>query len=166
MPAPIQRTIRQTRKIEEIPKQNRFAFLSKKNTMIGLGVVAGVAVLVALYSSYELRKIKSPEYNQKLVQAQTQKITDEVGALIELPSGTPQIATVTNVDVLKQTQPFFAKAKNDDVLLIYATQAILYRPSIHKIIDVAPVNNQTSPTAPTPPASIPAPAREVSSTPE
>jgi hypothetical protein len=47
-------------------------------------------------------------------------------------------------------QPFFANAKNGDKVLIYNSkkQAILYRPSINMIIEVAPINVQSvTPTA-------------------
>lgn len=65
----------------------------------------------------------------------------KVGQLMELPADEkPTIATVSDVNKL-QGQPFFDKAQNDDKVLIYkaAKEAILYRPSENKIINVGPI---------------------------
>ncbi len=71
----------------------------------------------------------------------TKQLVDEVGKLMVLPKEVPTIATVTDITKLKN-QPFFANAKNGDRVLLYtqAKKAILYRPSIKKIIDVEPIN--------------------------
>lgn len=73
---------------------------------------------------------------------EVKQIVDAVGKLMELSiSEEPTVATVTDVEKLRD-QPFFARAQNDDKVLIYTNEkrAILYRPSTNKIIDVAPVN--------------------------
>lgn len=56
--------------------------------------------------------------------------------LIELPTEEPSLATITDIEKLKD-QPFFQNAENGDKLLIYknSQKAILYRPSKNKIID-------------------------------
>lgn len=66
----------------------------------------------------------------------------EVSELIELPTDeTPSVATVKNATELQNTA-FFARAQDGDVVIAYshAHIAILYRPSIHKIIAVTPLN--------------------------
>src|SRR5690242_11401091 len=45
------------------------------------------------------------------------KTVESVAKLIDLPSETPTIATVSDISKLKD-QPFFANAKNGDVVLI------------------------------------------------
>ncbi len=121
-------------------------------------IVGTVITGVAVYSSYELYKIKSPGYAQRLAEEQTSGIISAVGKLIELPDDTPQIATVSDVDKLKTGQPFFTKARNGDYILIFQTEAILYRPSARKIINVASVNREqpkiSPPIQPVPSPSI------------
>lgn len=105
-------------------------------------VVTLVSLGYAGYSNYQLKKIKDPVFQQKLVDQETKKLMTTVGKLIELPEGTPQIATVSDVETLKKSQPFFQNALNGDKVLVFAKEAILYRPSTNKIINVSPVNRE------------------------
>jgi len=107
-------------------------------------VITIASLAYAGYSSYQLKKIKDPVFQQKLLDQQTKKITNAVGKLIQLPEGTPQIATVSDVETLKKAQPFFENAQNGDQVLVFTKEAILYRPSSNKIINVAPVNREQS----------------------
>jgi len=69
----------------------------------------------------------------------------DVGKHVVLPDGeTPTLATVSDPNALKN-QSFFANAQKGDKVLIYtnAKEAILYRPSIDKIITIAPLNIET-----------------------
>jgi hypothetical protein len=110
-----------------------------------------VVTTVAIYSSYQLYILKKPDYQQQQAKKQTDHIISAVSRLIEIPTDTPQVATVADVDTLKKTQPFFEKAQNGDSLLVFLNEAILYRESINKIINVAAVTRNTAPavTAPT-----------------
>jgi len=78
------------------------------------------------------------------------KIIGMVGKLIQLPEDEqPSVATVTDPEKLKD-QPFFARAKTGDKVLIFnnAKKAILYDPIANKIIEVSPINiNTSSPSA-------------------
>lgn len=79
---------------------------------------------------------------QKIARQESKTLVETVGKLIVLPEGEdPTIATVSNVERLKD-QPFFARAKVGDKVLIYtsARKAILYSPQANKILEVAPVN--------------------------
>lgn len=77
------------------------------------------------------------------------EIVAQVGALILLPTGdTVTLATVKDVTQVGNS-PFFKNAKNGDKILIFkesnehsspSDKAILYRPSINKIIEVGQVN--------------------------
>jgi len=69
---------------------------------------------------------------------------------MELPKGeAPFLATVMSKDDL-QSQAFFKNAEKGDKLLVYtkAMKAILYRPSVNKVIEVEPVVlNNSQPVA-------------------
>lgn len=73
-----------------------------------------------------------------------------VGKLMMLPSETPTLATVTDVKKL-QGQIFFKNASDGDKVLMYggAQEAILYDPNKNIIVNVAPLNVETT-TSPTP----------------
>ncbi len=91
---------------------------------------------------------------QKVAQKELQATIAAVGKLMVLPTDeTPTMATVTDPEKLKD-QPFFANAKKGDRILIYTTsqKAILYSPSLNKIVEVAPINTAggTTPAATTP----------------
>lgn len=79
---------------------------------------------------------------QKDAQKELDDTIAAVGRLMVLPATeTPTMATVSDPEKLKD-QPFFANAKKGDKVLIYtiARKAILYSPTLDKIIEVAPVN--------------------------
>lgn len=84
--------------------------------------------------------------------AEVTRVVGEVGKLYALPKDEePSVATVKDKAKLKD-QPFFAKAENGDVTLIYsnAKLAVLYRPSTNKIINVSSVTIQDPQQTPTP----------------
>jgi hypothetical protein len=72
--------------------------------------------------------------------AEVASLLKEVSTLMVLPESTPTVATIADKTKL-EGQEVFKKAENGDKLLIYldVQKAILYRPSIKKIIDVVPI---------------------------
>src|ERR1035437_5398942 len=118
----------------------------KANKSLWLIVVVVVLIIAALPSYYyynQYQKAQMLLQNPKAsATAEAAVLVDKVGKLIELPTTeTPTIATVSDIAKLAG-QAFFANAKNGDKVLIFTQtkEAILYRESINKIIQVAPVN--------------------------
>jgi hypothetical protein len=120
-------------------------FLRKPTVLLLVLAAAAIGTSFYLYQQNrsavaQLKKLKAmtPAINP---QEEDQKTMAQVNKLIELPAETPKIMTITNKDDYKD-QPFLAKAENNDKLIIYtqAKKAILYRPSINKIVDVTFVN--------------------------
>lgn len=71
-----------------------------------------------------------------------QKTIKSVSRLIILPENEqPTLATVSDASKLKD-QPFFIKATTGDKVLIYpnSKKAILYSPSLDKIVEVSSLN--------------------------
>lgn len=117
---------------EKTAKRSRLVF----GTMIALIVVANFA---AVFFYFQWRGQKN---SGGLSENRRAEVLSALGKLMVLPSDEdPTIAKVTDLDTLKD-EPFFARAKNGDTVIIYARakKAILFRESENKIIDVAPVN--------------------------
>ena len=126
------------------PKKTFSSRVRPKRLTITLLVILTVCGSIAgiIYSKkYQAMKVDKNIDAQTDAQKEIDMLVMAVGKLIELPNDeVPTIATVLDKDALKE-QLFFAKAENDDKLLAYTKtmQAILYRPSVNKIINVAPI---------------------------
>src|SRR3990167_8021461 len=121
---------------------------SKKLYYLIIGIVILAVLINIAYFLIQFRKGQKASSIPAKTQEDVKNLTVNVGKLIELPkSEEPTIATVSNKEKLKD-QPFFANAQNGDKVLIYtkSKKAILYRPSINKIIDVSFLNFGVSPT--------------------
>lgn len=111
---------------------------------IGFAILLVIVIAAGAYYFYKQSQ-KSQQLLKDPTAAQQQEVKDvtsKVSKLMELPQGEdPSIVTVLDKEKLKD-QVFFAKVENGDKVLIYtnAGQAILYRPSINKIINIAPIN--------------------------
>lgn len=117
---------------------------NNKQIIIGAAIVIGILLVGGGgYFYYQSQKgVFGTQNPPQGSPEEARKLVEEVGKLMELPPGeVPTAATVTDVTKL-QDQPFFARAKNGDKVLIYqnAQKAILYDPVAKKIIEVAPIN--------------------------
>lgn len=127
--------------------------ITKKRMNKKLWPVLNVAVLLLLgafggYFFYKYQNLKSnPIPADQAAQAEVDRTIQKVGRLYgSLPADEkPSVATVKDKEKLKD-QPFFDKAENGDITLIYsnAKLAILYRPSTDKIINVSTVSVQSN----------------------
>ncbi len=117
---------------------------SKKVT-VGLAVVVFVC-LVAIFQLYkQLNTLKNPT---QAAQDEVVKVVAQVGKLMVLPTDEqPTVASVTDPEKLKG-QDFFINAKTGDKVLIYQNnrKAILYSPTLNKILEVSPINLNTGQT--------------------
>jgi len=105
-------------------------FLIVFATLLILGLIGASGYF---YYKYKIASQTNPAEAEKEVQTYATKI----GKFILLPEEVPTLATVADVEKLKE-QPFFSNAQNGDKVLFYnkAQKAILYRPSENKIIEV------------------------------
>lgn len=107
-------------------------------------IIASVSVAVYYFLKFRQNQkyLSNPQF---AVSIENQKILDSLKKIMVLPDETPTIATVSDKDKLA-SQPFFAKAKNGDKVLLFiqAKKVILYDPITSKIIDIAPLNVSSS----------------------
>lgn len=109
-------------------------------TLFVLSLLAPVATGFAIY--YYLQASKDDLPREMLTgAAQADEVITAVEKLAVLPEGeAPTVATVTDLEKLDD-QPFFKNAKVGYKLLIYAQahKAILYDPTLNKIVEIAPL---------------------------
>ncbi len=128
----------------------------KKSVYVVLMILGAllVGILIAdlfIYRFKQGQKILGAKKNtgtitQEQANAEAKSVVDEVKKLMDVPQGEePTVATITDINKLKDQQ-FFSQAKNGDKVIVYtkAQKAILYDPVAKKIIDVAPVNISSS----------------------
>ena len=127
---------------ENSAPKRRFTF-NKKYSKLVIVLVILVLIGAAIYFYLQYQKTNNLLQNpNQASQEETKNLISQVGKLIQLPANeNPTIATVSDITKLSDQQ-FFKNAVNGDKVLIYsqAQKAILYRPRINKIIEVAPVN--------------------------
>lgn len=115
-----------------------------KNNLVKLAL-AGLVVIILFVLLNDRNQLK--EQVDKLSTTQpvpandVQKYQEEIGKIVELPSGqTPSLIPVTDAKKLASENPFFKHAQDGDVVLLYVSpdksvRAILYRPSTKKVIE-------------------------------
>jgi hypothetical protein len=131
---------------EEGPTQPK-----KKNGLIITLVIVVILALAAFgswsyYSYYQakqkLSKLSTPEGQTELAQREVDLLLARIKEHMVLPEDEePTIASVTDVEALKKTQPFFEKAQNGDRVLVYtkAGKAIIFSPERDLIVNVGAV---------------------------
>lgn len=105
-----------------------------------VGVAALILIILSIAGYFFFTKANSSTV--AVNPDEVSRLLEEISNIYDLPIGeTPTVATVTDVDKLKD-QPFFEKAKNGDKVIIYnqAKKAILYDPVSRKILEIAPLS--------------------------
>jgi hypothetical protein len=104
-----------------------------------LAIVIVFLIIFLGYSQYRLSILAKDEANSSSGTSVTNAKTGEevVKALsrhILLPEGKPQIAEIQDVSKLQSTQAFFKNAHNGDIVVVYDSTIIIYRPEKDIII--------------------------------
>jgi hypothetical protein len=104
-------------------------------------LIASIGTSVFLYVKYREANVLA----NTTAEAEVGIYVNKVGQLMQLPDETPTLATILDKTKLAG-QDFFKTAENGDKVLVFMTakKAILYRPSLNKIIDVVPVYTSLS----------------------
>lgn len=127
-------------------------------------IIVVIALCLSGYFYYKLHTIqKDIAVNDKNKQ-EAKDLLGKVAKLYLIPTGEePTIATVSDPTALK-SQSFFTQSQKGDKVLIFskAGRAVLYRPSIDKIIETAPISNPTNDQITTPPETTSDPIKDKS----
>jgi hypothetical protein len=136
--------------------------MEKKSVIISFVLLILVAVggsTAGIYYYYQYNALLARNNDPNLV---AKELLAKVGKLIDLPTGEqPTVATVTNPELIK-SQPFFAKAKKGDRVILYpsARLAILFDEAANKIVNFGSINAATATPSASPlasPSALPAP---------
>lgn len=142
-------------------------FSSQQLVAASFGIILIVLLLFVVNLTHDRNQLASQVNKLSTTPAaakntEVKRLTDQIGQFYLLPAGeTPTLATVTDIEKVRG-QAFFRNARNGDKVLLYskAGQAILYRPSIKKVINIAPVdlsNANPGSTAASTDGALPAP---------
>lgn len=129
--------------------QNKKPLLSK-TVMLVVVILFLLSFFVTGFFAWQYFQLKQRVQNPEQAEiTEIETLLNKVSRLMVLPDNErPTIATVTDKTKLSD-QEFFQKAQNGDKVIVYekTKKAILYRPSINKIIEVSVINLQVpSPT--------------------
>lgn len=117
---------------KQLPKNIKIAFV----VLLIVAIGAIIALGVFLKSSHNT----TGSVDIKAIDVKS--VVSDVGKAIILPEGeTPNISAVADVSALKN-EPFFANAETGDLVVVYPStrRAILWRPSVKKIVEISIVN--------------------------
>ncbi|MFB6225874.1 MAG: hypothetical protein ABEJ02_00820 [Candidatus Paceibacteria bacterium] len=111
--------------------------------LLVLFLIASIFGLILFYQKYQesRQKIQTLKEQQpsKLDKSRKQQIINDLSQHMILPDSEPALATISNPKEMAKRDDFFKSAQKGDVMLVYPSKAIMYRPSQDKIVDVRPV---------------------------
>ncbi|MBP6993834.1 LytR C-terminal domain-containing protein [Candidatus Woesebacteria bacterium] len=119
------------------------ASISKQTILASIAVVymaASTFAAVRFYDLYKTYEAKVP-VSDKEAEKETSMLVTQLKKIMEVPNETPVVATVKDKEALKSQQAFFAQAENGDKLIVFQTarKAVLFRPSVGKIVESGPL---------------------------
>ncbi len=85
-------------------------------------------------------RLEQLQGNNAANQEKARTVVERVQKLMDIDvSVEPTVATIVDVERLREQNPFYDKAENGDFLIVTPTRAILYREEENIILDVVPV---------------------------
>ena len=129
------------------PRRRRRGFV---NFLLFIGIIAAIGLFAwaEMQRRDAIGRLKETEQELEKIRQSTerrgtevaQQVLESVRKLIDVPNDPePTVATIVDVDALREASPFYNKAENGDHLIITETRAILYDPDRGIILDVVPV---------------------------
>jgi len=121
----------------------------KKNQLLIIALIALIVLVGVLEIKRRVIAQQLENVTVRLEQMQTgttpkereraTRIVNKVKKLINIGDIEPTVATIVDVETLRERNPFYEKAENGDFLIVTASRAILYDEDKNIILDVVPV---------------------------
>jgi len=156
---PIQKVNNNTRTVETQKQENTPR--AKKSNKLGLFILILIALIAITGFAWSFKKyieakkeiinLTSIEAQREMAQKEVQKLLEKVGKLIILPDDEePTVATITDIEALRQEQSFYKDAQNGNKVLIYmqAKKAIIYDEERNILVNVGPIFVNEEPQVP------------------
>ncbi len=128
--------LKKIKKFSEAPKSMAPKRKKMFKIIFWLAIIALFAIFIFYFHHKNLKN--NPDV---ATQEEVNQVVAQVSKIMDLPQGeTPTLATINDITKLKD-QTFFRDAQNGDKILVYANakEAIIYRPGVNRIINVAPL---------------------------
>ena len=119
--------------------------MKKKILLASLLLLIFIGVLGAVVYFLRFSQINGNIFDNSK-KSSVESVIEKLGKHILLPSTTPTVGTVTDVEKLREKSAFFKDAKNGDTVVIYSDRAIIYDGKADKIVNVGliPKNQNTA----------------------
>jgi cell division septation protein DedD len=139
------------------------------NLILLIGIIAAIALFVRseMKNRQAAQQLQQTQQELETIRKSTnangeevaKQVLDKVRKLIDVPNEpAPTVATIVDVEKLKEANEFYKNAKNGNNLIITDKRAILYDPERNVIVDVVPVVvDPNASVSPTPVGQSPAP---------
>lgn len=135
----------------------------KRGGLFNLILLVGIVVLIGLFAWAELERRSAKDELQETArqleelqqasqqsgQEVAQRVLSNLRRHLDVPEDPePTVATIVDIERLRETNEFYQKAENGDHLIITEDRAILYDPERDIILDIVPVsiNRDATPT--------------------
>lgn len=135
------------------------SFITKKNGVVPyksktkklIYISVFIVILIIGIGGYFLYTQNS-ELQQYKADKDVSFLKSQIEKHIILPKGEPLIATINDIEKLKKDQTFYQNAENGDKVFIWQDKALIYRPSLDRIVDFGIIisPNVTPTSTPTP----------------
>lgn len=120
------------------------------NLILFIGIIAAISLFAWAEQQRRdaISRLQQTEQELEKIRQSTERggtevakeVLTEVRKHMDLPTDPePTVATIIDVEALRQTSDFYNKAENGDHLVITQNRAILYDPDRKLILDVVPV---------------------------
>jgi hypothetical protein len=117
--------------------------IGQKNNYRLLSLILGLSLVVALGAAYYFyaTNIKIGVLNSIEVEDVT-KLRTSIERLLVVDDKKPAVIVISDIENLRQQNPtLYAHAENDDIMFVYTSTVVIYRPELNKIVTVVPLIN-------------------------